>query len=262
MVAREFVYFFQESAGEKCIKIGCSGDVEERRRTTQTYNPHKVVVLHHMPGGQELEKSLHKRFERIGTRRGMGEDDGGEWFFPTVDLLVFISELKAQALNRKILYRAWDRERKEFFTVHNIRFNRGEDVASYADMRGRITYRIDDRFLAGRDVILMEHTGEFDTHSKDIWEHDLVYYSPFYPDAEGEAGVYFVKYARGGYRLQRINTSDLTELPEFYNLPDIERLSYSEIVKDIKFALLSLGSFHTILPEELPELLQNYGVSL
>lgn len=80
------VYFIQ-SEDNKAIKIGyTAGRPEERLRSLQTGQPHKLNLLCTMPGDRQYEKSLHRRFHKYRL--------GGEWFKPHPDVLALISEIK------------------------------------------------------------------------------------------------------------------------------------------------------------------------
>lgn len=80
----ECVYFLQEHDGGP-IKIGTTG-VGTRARISglQTGNPEKLHELVAIPGGEPLEKRLHRQFRRYQVR------DRSEWFIPNPELLGLI----------------------------------------------------------------------------------------------------------------------------------------------------------------------------
>jgi hypothetical protein len=79
------VYFLQGENGGP-IKIGHTNDIEKRIKLMQTGNPDKLVLLHLTSGGKNFEDQLHVRFSEFHYR--------GEWFYPSEEILDFISELK------------------------------------------------------------------------------------------------------------------------------------------------------------------------
>jgi hypothetical protein len=54
------------------VKIGLSGDVDERFRQIRTMSPVPLQVLWKTPGGQRLETALHRYFRSV--------REHGEWF--------------------------------------------------------------------------------------------------------------------------------------------------------------------------------------
>jgi Meiotically up-regulated gene 113 len=76
------VYFIQAIDGGP-IKIGCSSDVERRRRHLEYTYGRSLVVLAVMDGGPEREKEIHEKFSRF--RIG-----GTEQFRPVAELMAFI----------------------------------------------------------------------------------------------------------------------------------------------------------------------------
>lgn len=72
--------------GLPMVKIGMSKNVEVRLSSLQTSAPGRLSVLWTTPGGRELEKRLHQRFDRYRTH--------GEWFdlTPLGDPLTVVQE--------------------------------------------------------------------------------------------------------------------------------------------------------------------------
>lgn len=78
---RQDVYFIQDTHS-KAIKIGISADVKARLASLQTSNPHPLVLLGTIEGGERQEKALHNQFAK--ARKN------GEWFAPIPELCQFI----------------------------------------------------------------------------------------------------------------------------------------------------------------------------
>lgn len=77
-----FVYFATRNG---LIKIGCSKHPERRM---SELDAHLIATV---PGGYELERSLHRRFDHI---RAFGAGvDGREWFHPADELVEHIAAL-------------------------------------------------------------------------------------------------------------------------------------------------------------------------
>lgn len=77
-----WVYFIQEGEGG-AIKIGTTtGSPEARRRVLQTAAPRPLHLLTAIPGGPDLERTLHQRFQALQLI--------GEWFEPGPELVAFI----------------------------------------------------------------------------------------------------------------------------------------------------------------------------
>lgn len=76
------IYFIQ-TGDNRYIKIGYTAatDVKKRIASIQTSIPFEVKVLATMPGTQEIERQLHKRFGGLQER--------GEWFRTQRDLVTF-----------------------------------------------------------------------------------------------------------------------------------------------------------------------------
>ncbi len=75
------VYFIRNSRTES-IKVGYSVDPYERLATLQTGNEDTLTMEAVMPGGMEVEKRLHHRWEAHSIR--------GEWFEPDQEILDYI----------------------------------------------------------------------------------------------------------------------------------------------------------------------------
>lgn len=76
------VYFLRDG---DCIKIGTSTNVSTRVSGGQTMNPRELVLIGSVPGDQQLEANLHRKFWHLHAR--------GEWFEATPELLAFIDGL-------------------------------------------------------------------------------------------------------------------------------------------------------------------------
>jgi len=76
------VYFIRSG---DLIKIGYTGDLEERKRTMQVNNPTIVEVLKTIPGGYPEEQELHKKFAHLNKT--------GEWFYAAQELTDFIQSI-------------------------------------------------------------------------------------------------------------------------------------------------------------------------
>lgn len=82
-IARPTCVYFIRSGD--LIKIGYTGDLDERKRTLQVNNPTIVEVLKTIPGGYPEEQELHKKFEHLNKQ--------GEWFYAAEELLDFIQKI-------------------------------------------------------------------------------------------------------------------------------------------------------------------------
>lgn len=76
-----YTYFIQvedpnQHAGP--IKIGCARDVRARLSQLQTSSPYDLWLIGYVPGGEKLERELHKKYAHLHLR--------GEWFRATEDL--------------------------------------------------------------------------------------------------------------------------------------------------------------------------------
>jgi hypothetical protein len=76
-----FVYFFQAETGGP-IKIGLSGNPNNRLASVQTGHPTKLRMLSVVEGGSKTERELHSRFAHLRLE--------GEWFAPAEELIEFI----------------------------------------------------------------------------------------------------------------------------------------------------------------------------
>lgn len=78
-----YVYFVKSGQGE--IKIGIAVHPGQRIKKLQTGNPSTLELLAVIHGGEDLERSLHQRFQHLRLR--------GEWFSPGADLVDFIRSI-------------------------------------------------------------------------------------------------------------------------------------------------------------------------
>ncbi len=83
------VYFAQEERS-KAIKIGSSINPAARINQLQAATPERIVLLATMPGGIDLEESLHLRFAKYQIH--------GEWFEAGPELLEFVAEVRSAEL--------------------------------------------------------------------------------------------------------------------------------------------------------------------
>lgn len=81
-VGKDFVYFIQ-AVQLGLVKIGFSSNVPKRLLSLKTGCPDDLVILKIIPGGQEIERVLHKKFADIRVK--------GEWFSPSDELMSFIA---------------------------------------------------------------------------------------------------------------------------------------------------------------------------
>lgn len=85
------VYFIQSEIGGP-IKIGVSGNPQERMDSLQMYYPFKLLVIATIKeGGYKKESELHKRFAKYRLH--------GEWFDPVPELLDYINKNKLKDKN-------------------------------------------------------------------------------------------------------------------------------------------------------------------
>lgn len=84
----ELVYFIGQSGGG-AIKIGRSKSPGRRLADLSVASPVALELLATTPGGQEVERELHKLFRDHHLR--------GEWFAPHSALLAFIERLKSDS---------------------------------------------------------------------------------------------------------------------------------------------------------------------
>ena len=84
--ASSCVYFIQSVNGGP-IKIGRSGNVDERVARLQTANAFPLRVVARMPGKVSVERNMHALFAKDRIR------PDGEWFNPSPELLAFIREI-------------------------------------------------------------------------------------------------------------------------------------------------------------------------
>jgi hypothetical protein len=78
-----FIYFLKAENG--FIKIGISGNVEERMNELISNSPVKVELLKTVEGNQKMEKELHEKFKKYRNH--------GEWFKSSETLMKYIDSL-------------------------------------------------------------------------------------------------------------------------------------------------------------------------
>jgi hypothetical protein len=78
------VYFIK--SGE-FVKIGKTRDPRQRLRELQTGNPQRLRILCVVPGGEEVEKEIHRKFNHL--------RQGGEWFTHAQEIDDMIAQLTA-----------------------------------------------------------------------------------------------------------------------------------------------------------------------
>lgn len=59
------------------VKIGCASDPEARLLQLQTGSPYPLRLLGYVPGGEKLERELHKKYAHLHMQ--------GEWFRATLE---------------------------------------------------------------------------------------------------------------------------------------------------------------------------------
>lgn len=67
------------------IKIGCAGDPYARLDQLQTSSPYELTLIGYVPGGERLERELHKKYAHLHLR--------GEWFQPNWEMEQYIFNL-------------------------------------------------------------------------------------------------------------------------------------------------------------------------
>lgn len=83
----DVVYFLR--AGE-FIKVGkATGSARNRVSQLKTGCPFKIEIMATVPGGYELERSIHRRFQSSRAH--------GEWFHATQELIAFVAEIGSAA---------------------------------------------------------------------------------------------------------------------------------------------------------------------
>src|ERR1700757_2768922 len=80
------IYFFQEHGAKRLIKIGITNVGFERLSGLRAMCPYGGEVLAYMKGTGLLESWLHSKFRASQFRN--------EWFLPSKELLMLISEIK------------------------------------------------------------------------------------------------------------------------------------------------------------------------
>ena len=76
-----YIYFIYDKSN---IKIGYTKDISQRRKTLQTSNPNKLIILGYICGEKSKEKELHKIFKEYKTLN--------EWFYPAQELIDYINK--------------------------------------------------------------------------------------------------------------------------------------------------------------------------
>ena len=79
------VYFFQKGR-RQVIKIGYSGDHEERRQNLQVASPDRLRVIATIPGNRAVEGALHKRFREYKIT--------GDWYRLEGELAEYVASFK------------------------------------------------------------------------------------------------------------------------------------------------------------------------
>lgn len=75
------------------VKIGFSNGTRTRLSTLQMGNPHELKIIAVLPGGEEMEKDLHRRFAEHRHR--------GEWFRIEGALATYIERLSVDRKSRE-----------------------------------------------------------------------------------------------------------------------------------------------------------------
>ena len=84
--AASYVVYFVRRGARGPIKIGKAIDVENRMSQLQNGNAEHLVLLGMIPGGDEKEREMHKRFAAYRMK--------GEWFRCAGELAEFVKTLK------------------------------------------------------------------------------------------------------------------------------------------------------------------------
>lgn len=79
------VYLLQKGR-RAVVKIGFSGDHEERRQSLQTATPDRLRLIATLPGNRSVEAALHKRFREYKVT--------GEWYRLEGELAEYVAGLK------------------------------------------------------------------------------------------------------------------------------------------------------------------------
>lgn len=88
-----YVYFIRPVAGGP-IKIGNTDNLENRFKTIQASCPMRLALLAYAPGGQPLEKALHKKFRKSRLH--------GEWFRATPNLKKLVALLRERHFGERV----------------------------------------------------------------------------------------------------------------------------------------------------------------
>ena len=93
-----FIYFVTCDTSDFPVKIGMSGDLQERLRDLRTAMPFEPILLGSFPGTSKDESTIHKRFAELRLR--------GEWFSRSSGLMEYIAAVSVpiacQTLNNEI----------------------------------------------------------------------------------------------------------------------------------------------------------------
>lgn len=84
---RKSLVYFAEAEGAARVRIGVAVDPAARVAALQTGSPYPIRLMGTIPGGREVEASLHKRLRDYHL--------GGEWFFLAKPVGALIAQLTA-----------------------------------------------------------------------------------------------------------------------------------------------------------------------
>ena len=76
--------YFVECIASKRVKVGYTGNMENRMSALKTHSPQGIRVLRTVPGGVSRERDFHERFA--------AQRERGEWFRNEGALAVFLAE--------------------------------------------------------------------------------------------------------------------------------------------------------------------------
>lgn len=96
---RENVYIIRDTASG-AVKIGVANDPHARLRGLQGGNPHDLELVDWTPGGQVLERFIHRHLDRHRLR--------GEWFAPVDEVLAVCELLMAGGDMRRTMLEGED----------------------------------------------------------------------------------------------------------------------------------------------------------
>lgn len=129
-----YVYFIGAVGGP--IKIGRALDPKARRRDLQVGSDRQLLLLATIPGGREMEKTLHRRFAASHVR--------GEYYLASPDLLMLVWEAAAGRAPPNITLPP--PSRLEQFLIEEVEHVRG------ARLRSSILYAAFERWAAANGV--------------------------------------------------------------------------------------------------------------